>query len=141
MYHCHILEHEDQGMMGVLDVIWGHGWRTGACLRADQRVDDRWAARSLARQHGGDQPSDSRVSSVVIRAYGPIWSTGRRSRITGAYTTPAAARAACSSRAKSSSESTGGRIGDISIFGLEGYAGQHHISEMMGGCGWSFTAP
>jgi bilirubin oxidase len=21
MYHCHILEHEDQGMMGVLDVI------------------------------------------------------------------------------------------------------------------------
>ncbi|MBK7902280.1 MAG: multicopper oxidase domain-containing protein [Proteobacteria bacterium] len=21
MYHCHILEHEDQGMMGVLDVV------------------------------------------------------------------------------------------------------------------------
>jgi bilirubin oxidase len=21
MHHCHILEHEDQGMMGVLDVI------------------------------------------------------------------------------------------------------------------------
>ena len=29
-------------------------------------------------------------------------------------------------------EHGGGRIGDISIFGLEGYAGQHHISEMMG---------
>jgi bilirubin oxidase len=21
MYHCHILEHEDQGMMGMLDVV------------------------------------------------------------------------------------------------------------------------
>jgi bilirubin oxidase len=21
MYHCHILEHEDQGMMGVLEVV------------------------------------------------------------------------------------------------------------------------